>query len=162
MILPLVVGLFLGIMLEKNMGSLTSPSSSLLRSAQRSTATTTTTGIVKTLSEIEHRPTSHVDTQGRPITKQQLLEPFVIPNYAGFSVATFLPGQTLMPLHEHETMHEFFYVLKGEGLFQIDDQTYEVKPGMFLHLAPKEKHGIWVPDDKTEPLKMAVSGVTID
>lgn len=62
-------------------------------------------GLVKTLAETPVRNTSHVDESGRPITKQQLLEPFIIPNCVGFSVATFLPGQVMLPQHEHENMH---------------------------------------------------------
>jgi hypothetical protein len=53
-------------------------------------------GTIKSLEETPVRNTVHVDEQGRPITKQQLLEPFVIPNLVGFSVATFLPGQVMM------------------------------------------------------------------
>ena len=75
---------------------------------------TPSTGFVKQLSETPVRSTSHVDDTGRPITKQQLLEPFVLPNLVGFSIATFLPGQTMMPPHEHETLYEIFYVVEGE------------------------------------------------
>jgi len=89
------------------------------------------------------------------------LEPFVIPTLVGFSVATFLPGQIMMPPHAHETMHELFYVIEGRGMFQIDGVDVEVQPGTFLHMAPTEKHGIWVPSEFTEPLKMVVTGVAI-
>jgi hypothetical protein len=71
-------------------------------------------GDIKQLSETPIRNTSHIDDQGRPITKQQLLEPFVLPNLVGFSIATFLPGQTMMPPHEHETLYEIFYVIEGK------------------------------------------------
>jgi quercetin dioxygenase-like cupin family protein len=101
--------------------------------------------------------------EGRPITKQQFLEPFVVPRFVGFSVATFKAGQTMMPVHEHKSMHEFFYVLEGTGMFQVDDVTHEVSPGTFLHMAPGEKHGIWVPKESTSgDLKVAVCGVTLD
>ena len=53
-------------------------------------------GTIKSLAETPVHNTVHVDELGRPITKQQLLEPFVIPNLVGFSVATFLPGQVMM------------------------------------------------------------------
>lgn len=119
-------------------------------------------GSVKSLAETEIRNTVHVDDEGRPITKQQLLEPFVLPNLVGFSVATFLPGQTMMPVHEHESMHELFYVIEGVGMFQVDDVIHKVLPGTFLHISPKEKHGIWVPKDSPDgPLRMVVTGVTV-
>ena len=120
-----------------------------------------TKGAVKILSETPTRNTVHIDDKGRPITKQQLLEPFVIPNLVGFSVATFLPGQTMMPVHEHETMHELFYVIEGSGMFQINGVDHDVSPGTFLHIAPTEKHGIWVPEDRTSPLRMVVTGVAV-
>ena len=53
-------------------------------------------GTIKSLAETPVRNTVHVDELGRPITKQQLLEPFVVPNLVGFSIATFLPGQVMM------------------------------------------------------------------
>ncbi len=71
---------------------------------------------MKLLSDTPVRNTVHVDDRGRPITKQQLLEPFVLPNLVGVSVATFLPGQTMMPPHEHESMHELFYVIEGGSI----------------------------------------------
>lgn len=118
-------------------------------------------GVVKTLAETPVRNTLHVDEVGRPITKQQLLEPFVIPNCVGFSVATFLPGQVMLPQHEHESMHELFYVVEGTGFFKIEDKEIKVAPGTFLHIAPKEAHGVWVPKESKEPLKMIVTGVTL-
>ncbi len=118
-------------------------------------------GSIKSLASTPVRDTVHVDEQGRPITKQQLLEPFVVPNLVGFSVAKFLPGQVMMPPHSHETMHELFYVVEGRGMFKIEDEEIEVEPGTFLHIAPMEKHGIWVPNDYKEPLKMVVTGVAV-
>jgi mannose-6-phosphate isomerase-like protein (cupin superfamily) len=151
-------------------------------------------GVFKTLAETPVRNTVHVDEVGRPITKQQLLEPFVIPNCVGFSVATFLPGQVMLPQHEHESMHvssfsiisvcvclycqedindlhlyhdyvltrkELFYVVEGTGFFKIEDKEIKVAPGTFLHIAPKEAHGVWVPKESEGPLKMIVTGVTV-
>lgn len=119
-------------------------------------------GKVTTLEETPFRPTSHVDTAGHPIEKQQFLEPFVVPNFVGYSVATWKPGQIMMPVHEHRSLHEFFYVLEGTGMVEIEGKEYKVKKGTFLHMAPHEKHGIWVPEDSANgDLKMAVCGVTV-
>jgi len=118
-------------------------------------------GFVTNLDQIPPRNTVHVDEKGRPVTKQQLLEPFVLPNLVGFSIATFLPGQTMMPVHEHESLHELFYVIEGTGTIQIDNVDHSVRPGTFLHVTPGEKHGIWVPEDANAPLKMVVTGVTV-
>lgn len=118
-------------------------------------------GSIQQLEQIPFRKTSHIDEEGRPIMKQQILEPFVVPNFVGYSVATFKPGQIMMPPHEHKSLHEFFYVIQGTGIIQKDGIDNKVKPGTFLHMAPFEKHGIWVPKDATEDMKMVVCGVTV-
>jgi quercetin dioxygenase-like cupin family protein len=115
-------------------------------------------GSVKRLEDTPVRPTSHVDQQGKPITKQQLLEPFVVPRFVGVSVATFTAGQQLAG-HEHENLHEFFYVLEGSGRMEVDGKQHKMEPGTFFHLAPHERHGIHVPADGS--MTMAVFGVTV-
>jgi quercetin dioxygenase-like cupin family protein len=40
------------------------------------------------------------------------------------------------PLHSHRTEDEFFYVLEGEFLFQLDDTQFHLEAGAML-LAPK-------------------------
>uniref|UniRef100_A0A7S4JAN4 Cupin type-2 domain-containing protein n=1 Tax=Odontella aurita TaxID=265563 RepID=A0A7S4JAN4_9STRA len=121
-----------------------------------------TRGLVTRLENTPVRNTVHIDELGRPITKQQLLEPFVLPNFVGFSVATFKPGQTMMPVHEHESMHEIFYVIEGTGIIQVNGIDHKVSPGTFLHIAPHEKHGIWIPkESKGGDMKMVVCGVTV-
>lgn len=94
--------------------------------------------------------------------KQQLLDAFVVPNFVGVSVATFEAGQEMTP-HEHENLHEFFYVLDGTGTITIDGVKHNMKPGSFYHLAPHERHGIRVqPSNAGEsPMKLAVFGVTV-
>lgn len=118
-------------------------------------------GSVQQLDDTPSRPTSHVDQHGNAIMKQQLLDAFVVPNFVGYSVATFAAGQEMMPPHEHENLHEFFYVLDGRGLITIDGTEHEMKPGSFYHLAPHERHGIQVPSDASQDMKLAVFGVTV-
>ena len=116
-------------------------------------------GSIHRLSETPIRNTSHKDTQGRPITKQQFLEPFAIPRVSGYSVATMLPGQTV-EIHQHESMHEFFYVLKGTGIFTVRGDQVHVSPGTFLHVSPHELHEIVVPNDSPDgDLQFLLSGV---
>ena len=111
------------------------------------------------LSETPVRNTAHKDKHGRPITKQQFLEPFAVPTVAGFSVATLHPGQSV-ETHQHESMHEFFYIIEGTGFFYIGNDKVPVSPGTFLHFAPQQPHGIVVPEDSTGgDLKMLLSGV---
>jgi quercetin dioxygenase-like cupin family protein len=119
-------------------------------------------GSIHHLGDTPIRRTAHKDEHGRAITKQQFIEPFVIPNVAGYSVATMLPGQKVES-HEHSTMHEFFYILQGTAVFTIDGKDTPVKPGTFLHLAPHELHGIFVPPDSADgEMKMLLSGIVVE
>mmetsp|Transcript_33193 Transcript_33193/g.48705 ORF Transcript_33193/g.48705 Transcript_33193/m.48705 type:complete len:206 (+) Transcript_33193:190-807(+) len=177
--IALAAGLCLGIALERNLSqpqktlgmSIVSGNENFVRTGgldqgaetEIELEPTVMKGMVMRLEDVPERPTSHIDTQGRPITKQQFLEPFAVPNFVGYSVATFKPGQTMMPPHSHKTLHEFFYVLEGSGIIQVDGIDHKVTKGTFLHMAPGEQHGIWVPEESTGgDLKMAVCGITLD
>jgi quercetin dioxygenase-like cupin family protein len=181
-------GWMLGIIYHRQFSSTIDP---FLESSDSATGTTVPTmssstefrpklsSFVTHLSNISTRATSHVDPQhdDEPITKQQLIEPMVIPNVAGFSVATIPRGHEVT-LHHHATMHEFFYVLEGSATFTIihthllqpppdgDDNrkkgnignqfarqlqqqqfNYTVQPGSFVYLAPPDRHAIHVAAD---------------
>ena len=79
-----LIGMALGAALMNNFSSIITNNES---------TKSNTKGLVVRLEDVESRPTSHIDEDGIPITKQQLLEPFVVPNYVGFSIATFKPGR---------------------------------------------------------------------
>ena len=146
----LVFAFFLGVLY----GRITAPS--------KSGHHHTKVGMIKHLDSVPHRPTSHKDTDGKFIMKQQFLEPFLVPNFVGFSVATFEPGQRMMPAHVHDSMYEFFYVLKGKAVIVIDDVEHEIGPSTLIHLVPGEKHGIYLPNDFNTSMQMAVFGVVDD
>lgn len=119
-------------------------------------------GSIRSLSDTPIRNTVHRDDNGQPITKQQFLEPFYIPNLAGYSVATLLPGQRV-DAHRHETMHELFYIIQGTGVFTIDGQETPVQPGTFIHVAPHEVHSILVPlESSGTSMQMLVTGVVVE
>lgn len=70
----------------------------------------------------------------------------------------------MMPAHDHETMHEIFYVLEGKGVFEVDGVEHVVEEGTLLHFAPGERHGIWVREEGKGgegPMKLLVTGVTV-
>ena len=75
--------------------------------------------------------------------KQQLIEPFEIPNIAGFSVATLRPGQTVTE-HVHESMIEAFFVLSGQGTISINQHETSISTGHFILVVPGERHSLWV------------------
>jgi quercetin dioxygenase-like cupin family protein len=129
---------------------------------------------VQHFDDIPIRSTSHVDpVTGKSILKQQFIDPFVVtPNLAGISIATIQQGQTISS-HSHKTMHEFFYVLKGSGIFQIgpdsNNKNYTVRPGSFIHLSPPDQHAIFVPrnvingeQQHQNNLVMLLVGITTD
>jgi quercetin dioxygenase-like cupin family protein len=116
---------------------------------------------IKHIQDVPIRNTAHIDQDGQPITKQQFLDPFLIPNVAGFSVATIQPGQTVS-LHSHKTMHEFFYVIDGSGKFIFDGKTQVVSPGSFIHIVPPTEHEIVVPSENGESLKVLLAGILVE
>lgn len=120
-------------------------------------------GSIHRLADTPPRNTAHKDKDtGQAITKQQFLEPFLVPNVAGYSVATLLPSQRVES-HEHSTMHEFFYILEGTAIFTIDGKETHVEPGTFVHVAPHEVHEILVPADSAAgAMKMLLSGVVVE
>ena len=68
----------------------------------------------------------------------------------------------MMPAHAHDSMYEFFYVLKGKAVIVIDDVEHEIGPSTLLHLVPGEKHGIYLPNNFNTSMQMAVFGVVDD
>lgn len=146
----------------------------------RTSATSTSTGTtaipilhssVQHLDNLAVRPTAHRDpTTGNAITKQQFIEPFAVPLVAGISVATLEAGQRVSK-HSHTTMHEFFYVLEGTGVFQIGTTLHDVRPGTLVHLVPPVEHAILVSPEaeagsseasSKNSLKLLLVGVVVE
>lgn len=180
--LKILIAFLFGILLGRfwQLNSLTANQRS---DTTRSSATSRTivgdlTSSIKHLNDMPVRKTSHVDTNtGTAITKQQFLEPFLVPNVAGISVVTIHRNQTV-EMHSHRSMHEFFYVLEGSATFFMNDndndndnnngqrrrQGHPVIPGTFVHFVPNCVHGIVVADDTNSSggdLKVLLVGVTV-
>ena len=153
-IVAFIVGTLVG-------GFLTSCRSNNLRGGQGIVESSIPSASIQHLEKIPIRNTSHKDDNGEYIKKQQFLEPFVVPRVTGFSVATLRPGQRVHR-HEHENMHEFFYVLEGNGVFFVNDNKAQGHPGTFLHYPPHSPHEIFVPENSKEEMKMLVAGIVID
>jgi quercetin dioxygenase-like cupin family protein len=66
-------------------------------------------------------------------------------------------GEKLEP-HHHDT-HEFYYVLQGEGIMQIESEQRGVRPGHLVHIPRKAGHSIWstVPGQSIRCLAFGVS-----
>ena len=54
---------------------------------------------------------------------------------------TFEPGQAHQ-LHTHKGMDKVYHVLKGKGLFLLDDQEIEMEAGLMLVAPDGVPHGI--------------------
>ena len=153
----LVIGLLIGYVIGRESGNgggsnLRTSSSSSSSAAVSGTASTKTnivgiSSTVTNLGDIPTRSTSHIDpSTGKSILKQQFIDPFAVqdlPNLAGISVATLTQNQ-IVSSHSHKTLHEFFYVLSGEGIFTIEDKNYTVSHGSFVHIVPTHEHSIYV------------------
>lgn len=53
-----------------------------------------------------------------------------------------MPPNTLEVLHYHNYAQQFFYILKGEATFKINNEITKVKPNEGLAVLSKEKHFI--------------------
>lgn len=53
-----------------------------------------------------------------------------------------MPAKTAERLHYHEKSEQFFYILKGEAIFEKEGKHYEVKAKQGFHVKPLEKHRI--------------------
>jgi mannose-6-phosphate isomerase-like protein (cupin superfamily) len=42
--------------------------------------------------------------------------------------------------HYHKTMTEFYYVLEGEGVIELDGETFPLKPNMAIMIKPGCRH----------------------
>jgi quercetin dioxygenase-like cupin family protein len=55
------------------------------------------------------------------------------------------PGTRLQP-HFHDT-HEFYYMLQGEAIMQIEKEQQRVKPGDLICIPRNAVHSIWPASD---------------
>jgi mannose-6-phosphate isomerase-like protein (cupin superfamily) len=128
-------------------------------------------------STIQLVPTSHAG-----VFKQVLLLRGMIPNVMQCAIAT-IQYPHFVEMHSHESMYEFFYVLKGSGNVRIGSNTtlatetttattlpkyaqqeydyttktmiymYSITPGFFFSIPPKTAHSLHV----SPPIKMQYS-----
>lgn len=52
------------------------------------------------------------------------------------SLNRFKPGQEVPFLHQHKQHEEMYLFIKGRGQFQVDGETFEVKPGTVVRVSP--------------------------
>ena len=52
------------------------------------------------------------------------------------------PGQDGGFLHTHKTHEELYFILKGEGLYQVDGENISVSEGSIIRVAPEGRRAI--------------------
>lgn len=53
-----------------------------------------------------------------------------------------MPAGTAEKLHFHELAEQVFYILKGEAVFDINDEKFSVMAGESISIQPQSKHYI--------------------
>ena len=53
-----------------------------------------------------------------------------------------MPPQTEEVLHYHNHSQQFFYILKGKAVFEVDDVILFVHEGEGINIEPQQKHRI--------------------
>jgi mannose-6-phosphate isomerase-like protein (cupin superfamily) len=58
-----------------------------------------------------------------------------------FRVSSYQP-KGYCEVHTHETAENIYYILKGEGIIELDGKRHLVNPGMVAFIPPGVEHGI--------------------
>lgn len=58
------------------------------------------------------------------------------------SFQTLVPGQDSSFLHTHKTHEELYFILKGEGEYQVDGEIFPVSEGSIIRVAPAGKRAL--------------------
>ena len=58
------------------------------------------------------------------------------------SFQTLVPGQDSGFLHTHKTHEELYFILKGEGLYQVDGEQFAVSGGTVIRVSPDGKRAL--------------------
>lgn len=58
------------------------------------------------------------------------------------SFQTLVPGQDSGFLHTHKTHEELYFILKGEGEYQVDGEVFPVSEGGIVRVAPEGKRAL--------------------
>ena len=58
------------------------------------------------------------------------------------SFQTLVPGQDSGFLHTHKTHEELYFILKGEGHYQVDGEVFPVSEGAVIRVSPEGKRAL--------------------
>lgn len=111
--------------------------------------------IFEYLENIKGEPTAHLSGLKKVFLKNSDTES----QLTQFAFGDFAPGETC-PRHEHSTMYECFYFIKGTGKYIVDTETVEIRPGTFLKIPPQTQHELI--NTGTENLEFVYFGIAVD
>ena len=61
--------------------------------------------------------------------------------YFDFRVSSYQP-KGYCDVHAHEVAENIYYILRGEGIVELDGKRFPVSPGTVIFIPPKVKHAI--------------------
>ena len=79
-------------------------------------------------------------------------------NLTQFAYGSFAPGESSQ-LHTHQTMEEFFFIVKGEGVCLCGADRYHIGQGAFLRIPAGVLHSLEA--SAAEGLEFVYFGVAI-
>lgn len=62
-------------------------------------------------------------------------------------------------LHTHSSMDEYFYIIKGQGLFIVEENCYELVPSSFVRVSSGQCHELKCTGD--DGLEFVYFGISI-
>jgi len=65
-----------------------------------------------------------------------------------------MPPKTAEKRHFHNEAEQFFYILKGEAVFYVNEEKFSVKTGESITVLPKSKH--YISNESLEYLEFLV------
>ena len=59
-----------------------------------------------------------------------------------------MPPKSSETLHKHSRSQQFFFIIKGEALFELGGERYTIKENEGMHVKPNQVHRITNPTDQ--------------
>ena len=59
-----------------------------------------------------------------------------------------MPPKAAESMHKHVRSQQFFFVISGEALFELDGEHYTIKANEGMHVLPNQVHRIINPKDQ--------------
>ena len=59
-----------------------------------------------------------------------------------FSFQTLVPGQDSGFLHTHKTHEELYFILRGQGTYQVDGEQFPVSEGTIVRVSPDGRRAL--------------------